>query len=158
MERLQFWRFENSGVRALMGVYAQLTRSGLDRSLLDLVFLRVSQLNRCAECADVTSREAIAHGIAPGQVNAVAAWRESPLFDERQRAALAWAEIVTEISEAGASDDAYREAASHFSDTEFVDLTLAIALTNAFSRIAVAFHHGPPPVPALIEDAAATTG
>lgn len=155
MQRLQFWRFDNDGVRALMSVYAHLARSGLERSLLDLVYLRVSQLAGCSDCVDAHTHDAIAHGIEQRQVDGVASWRETSFFSERQRAALAWAEVVTDIS-TGAPDEDYHEAARHFSDAEFVDLTLAIALMNAFARIAVVFRHGPPPMPALSKGAAAT--
>jgi alkylhydroperoxidase family enzyme len=98
-------------------------------------------------------QQAIEHGLEQGLVNDVAGWRESALFTERQRAALAWAEAVTEVSKTGVSEEVYAEVARHFSEKELVDLTLAIALMNAFARIAIAFRHGPPPMPALIEGA-----
>jgi len=151
MQRLQFWRFDNDGIRALLSVDAHLTRSGLESSLIDLVFLRVSQLNRCSYCVDAHVHDAIEHGLDRRLVNAIATWRETPSFSKRQRAALAWTETVTEIATTQAPDEAYGEAAAEFSDSELVDLTLAIALMNAFARIAVAFRHGPPSVPALID-------
>jgi alkylhydroperoxidase family enzyme len=81
-------------------------------------------------------------------VDSVASWRDAPVFTERQRAAFAWAETVTEIPRTGATDEEYRAAATSFSDRELVELTLAIALMNAFARMAIAFRHGPPPTPA----------
>ena len=150
MQRLQFWRFNNEGIRALLSVRDHLTRSGLESSLLELVYLRVSQLNDCSDCVDAHVQGAVEHGLDHGLVNDVAEWRESPRFTERQRAALAWAEALTEIAKTGAPDELYRETADRFQKAELVDLTLAVALMNAFARIAVAFRHGPPPTPALI--------
>lgn len=153
MRRLQFWRYDNDGVRALVGVHAHLVRSGLEPSLLDLVYLRVSGLIGCSECVDARAREAIEHGLEQRQIDAVATWRGDPLFTERQRAALAWAEAVTNVGKSGVPDDVYSEAARHFSEAEFVDLTLAVALTNAFARVAIAFQQGPPPMPAVSKGA-----
>ena len=148
MQRLQFWRYDNDAIRALIGANAHLAESGLEPSLLDLVSLRVSQLNGCGECVDARVRAAIEHGLEQRQIDALATWRDASFFTEQQRAALAWADAVTEVAKGGVSDEVYREAASHFSEAEFVDLTLAVALMNAFARVAVAFQHGPPPVPA----------
>ena len=153
MERLQFWRFDNEGISILMSLSAHLARSGFENSLLDLVYLRVSQLNGCSQCVDAHARDAITHGLDQRLVDAVAAWREVPFFSERQRAALAWADSLTEISKTRAPDELYREVSGQFSETELVDLTLAIALMNAFARIAIAFRHGPPPTPAVSEGA-----
>jgi AhpD family alkylhydroperoxidase len=158
VERLQFWRFDNDGIRALMRLPAHIAQSGLESSLLDLVYLRVSQLNGCSPCVDAHARDAITHGLDQRLVDDIVVWRESSLFTERQRAALAWTDAVTEIAKTGAPDDVYREAADRFSETELVDLTLAIALMNAFARIAVAFRHGPPPMPAVSEGAATSSG
>ena len=148
MERLQFWRWDNDGVRALMGVSAHLARSGVEKSLLDLVYLRVSQLNGCSYCMGPYETAAMAHGLTQPVLDSIATWREASFFTERQRAALVWAETVTEISKTRAPDDVYREVSGQFSECELVDLTLAIALMNAFARIAIAFRHGPPPAPA----------
>lgn len=153
MQRLQFWRSNNDGIRALMSASSHLARSGLESSVLDLAYLRVSQLNSCSSCVEAHTQESIEHGVEQRLVNGVAGWRESSLFTERQRAALAWAEAVTEVAKTGVPEEVYAEAASHFSEKEFVDLTLAIALMNAFARIAVAFRHGPPPMPTVIAGA-----
>ena len=158
MQRLQFWRFDNEGVHAVISASAHLGRSGLERSLLELVYLRVSQLNDCSYCVDAHGRDALASGVNPDLVRNLASWRENPSLTERERAALGWAEAVTEISETGAPDDVYRETAARFSEKELVDLTLGIGLMNAFARIAMAFRHGPPPMPALIDGPVATTG
>ena len=158
MQRLQFWRFDNDGSRALMSLAADLARSGLGAQLLELVYLRVSQLTGCSVCVDAHMQSALAHGLDQRLLNGIATWRESPSFTERQRAALAWTEAVTDIANTRAPDEIYGEASRQFSETELVDLTLAIALMNAFARIAVAFRHGPPPMPAISEGAAARSG
>jgi AhpD family alkylhydroperoxidase len=149
MPRLQFWRFDNGGIRDLLSASDHLARSHLEATLLDLVYLRVSQLNRCDDCVTAHADDAIRHGVARETVEELATWRETAMFTERQRAALAWTEAVTDVSNTGAPDDLYRKVSSQFSETELVDLTLAIALMNAFARIAVAFRSGPPPRPAL---------
>jgi|SRR5689334_4250968 len=156
MQRLQFWRFDNEAVRTLLNLRAHVFRSALESSLIDLVFLRVSQLNACSYCAESLAQEAITHGLEQHLVSGVAAWREVTFFSERQRAALAWTDAVTEVAKTGVPDEVYCEAAHHFSDSELVNLTLAIALMNAFARLAVAFRHGPPPMPAMIAGPAAT--
>lgn len=158
MQRLQFWRYENDDVRALMSVWAHLAQSGLESAVFDLVCLRVSQLNGCSRCVEVHERNAIAHGLDRRLLNDLAAWRESPVFGGRQRSALAWTEAVTDAADTRAPDELYREVSSRFSEPELVDLTLAIALMNAFARIAIAFRHGPPPIPAVSEGAAARSG
>ncbi len=147
MLRLEYWRVDPEGVRAAMQPAAHLARSGIDRALLDLVYLRVSQMNGCSYCVDLHARDAVAHGASQRLVNAVAAWREAPFFDERQRAALAWAEALTDIVGTRAPDEAYRALARHFSEHELVDLTLAAAHMNALNRIAIAFRRGPAPEP-----------
>ena len=148
MERLQFWRFDSEAIRALLSVDAHLARSGFEPGLLDLVWVRVSQLTDCSYCEEAHTRQAIDYGVEQRLVDAVADWRQTSLFTDRQRAALAWAESVTEVAKTKVPDAVYREAASQFSEIEFVNLTVAIALMNAFARIAVAFRHGPPPIPA----------
>ena len=149
MERLQFWRFDNGALRVLSTVRDHLAQSGLERSLLDLVYVRVSQLTRCGWCEDAHAQEAIEHGVEEHLLRDLAAWPESELFSERHRAALAWTDTLTEIAKTHAPDEVYREVAGRFSEGELVALTLAIALMNAFARIAIAFRHGPPPMPAL---------
>ena len=149
MPRLQFWRFDNGGIRELLSASDHLARSHLEPTLLDLVYLRVSQLTRCNDCVNAHAQDAISHGVAPTTVEKLAGWRETPSFDQRQRAALAWTEAVTDVAKTGVPDEIYREVSGQFSEEELVDLTLAIALMNAFARIAVAFRSGPPPRPAL---------
>ncbi len=143
MGRLQYWRFEYDGIRALEGLWTHVAKSGLESAVLDLVYLRVSQLNGCSYSVDAHGREAIEHGVAQRLVNDVAARRDTPFFTDRQRAALAWAEVVTDIAATRAPDDVYHDVAAQFSESELVNLTLAIAHMNAFNRLAIAFRRGP---------------
>jgi AhpD family alkylhydroperoxidase len=143
MLRLEYWKVDPEGMRAAVQLSAHLARSGIDRALLDLVYLRISQMNGCSYCVDTHARDAVAHGLDQRLVNDVAAWRDVPFFDERQRAALAWSEAVTDIAGTRAPDDVYRAAAQHFSEKELVGLTLAAAHMNALNRIAIAFRRGP---------------
>jgi len=122
----------------------------LESSLLELVYVRVSQLNGCERCEDAHAQEAIEHGADERLLREVAAWPQSELFSERQRAALAWADSVTDIAKTHAPDELYSELAGRFSEKELVALTVAIALMNAFARIAIAFRQGPPPTPANV--------
>jgi AhpD family alkylhydroperoxidase len=140
-----------------MSLSAHLARSTLDPSILDLVYLRVTQLNDCLSCIEAHSQDALAHGVEQRLVNSVATWRETSLFRERQRAALTWTEAVTEIAKSGAPDEVYHEVSGQFSQAELVDLTLAIAHMNALSRLAIAFRSDPPPLPAAREGAVAAT-
>jgi AhpD family alkylhydroperoxidase len=143
MLRLEYWKVDPEGMRAATQLSTHLAHSGIDRALLDLVYLRVSQMNGCSYCVDLHARDAVAHGLDQRLVNDVAAWHDVPFFDERQRAALAWSEAVTGIAETRASDDAYRAAAAQFSEKELVALTLAAAQMNALNRIAISFRRGP---------------
>ena len=108
MLRLEYWRIDPEGMRAVMQVAAHLAKSRIDHALLDMVYLRVSQMNGCSYCVDLHARDAVAHGLDQRLVNDVAAWEDVPFFDERQRAALAWSEAVTDIVGARAPEDAYR--------------------------------------------------
>src|SRR5690348_38121 len=107
MQRIRFWRDNNDGVRALIGISARLARSGIENTLLDLVYLRVSQLTNCSYCIDAHVHDAIDHGLEPPVVNDVATWRDSALFTTRQRAALAWTEAVTDVADTGVPDEVY---------------------------------------------------
>jgi AhpD family alkylhydroperoxidase len=143
MSRLEYWKVDPEGVRAATQLSTYLARSGMDRALLEMVDLRVSQMNGCSYCVDLHARDAVARGLDQRLVNDVAAWREVPFFDERQRAALAWAEALTDIAGTRAPDDAYVTAARQFSEKELVTLTLAVAQMSALNRIAIAFRRGP---------------
>jgi AhpD family alkylhydroperoxidase len=143
-QRIDYNAVAPAGMKALGTVYGYVRQSGLPMRLVDLVFLRVSQINGCAYCIDLHSRELLASGFAVEHLVLVAAWREAEtLFDEQERSALAWAEAVTSLGDHGISDDAYRAAVEVFGEKPLVDLTLAIALMNAYNRIAIGFRATP---------------
>jgi AhpD family alkylhydroperoxidase len=115
----------------------------LEQSLLELVKFRASQINGCAYCIDMHTKDARAHGETEQRLYALSAWRETPYFTERERAALAWTEAVTLVSATGVPDDVYEEARRHFDDGELVDLTFAIVAINGWNRLAVSFRKVP---------------
>jgi AhpD family alkylhydroperoxidase len=118
--------------------------SGLDQSLIELVKTRASQINGCAFCINMHTQDARKHGETEQRLYLLNAWREAPIYSERERAALAWTEAVTLISETHASDDIYNEVRTHFSETETVNLTMLIGTINAWNRLAIAFRAVPP--------------
>ncbi len=126
------------GYQAMVGLETYARRSGLDHGLLELVKTRVSQINGCAFCLDMHTKDARARGETEQRLYALAAWGETPFYSARERAALAWAEAVTGI--AGGIPDALREEAlQSFSEKELVDLTLAIIAINGWNRLAIPF-------------------
>ncbi|MFT3930248.1 MAG: carboxymuconolactone decarboxylase family protein [Spongiibacteraceae bacterium] len=125
--------------RALGGVNFALSKSGLGSILIDLVFLRVSQLNGCAYCVDMHGHDLLKSGESMRRINAVAAWREAPYFDERERVVLAWVEALTLLGNGPVPDAIYEPLQKHFNDKEIVELTYAIAVINAWNRIGVGF-------------------
>jgi AhpD family alkylhydroperoxidase len=112
---------------------------GLEHSLLELVKTRASQINGCAFCLEMHTREARAGGETEARLYLLPAWRESPLYTERERAALAWTESLTLVSENHVPDEVYEQARSQFSEAELVKLTLAVTVINGWNRFAVAF-------------------
>jgi AhpD family alkylhydroperoxidase len=129
--------------KALISTHAALKKSGFDTHLMDLVFQRVSQINGCAYCVDAHGRDLRAAGETPERLDGLAAWDESPYFTEREKAALAWAESVTNIATSRAPDHIYAEMRKHFSEADATHLTMGIALMNALNRIAIAMRRGP---------------
>jgi AhpD family alkylhydroperoxidase len=123
---------------AMLGLEKYLRQCGLEESLLDLVKLRASQINGCAYCIDMHWKDLRSLGEDEQRLYGLDAWEESPYYTDRERAALAWTEVVTNIQEGHAPDDAYREVAKHFTEKEAADLTLAIATINAWNRLAIA--------------------
>lgn len=114
--------------------------SGIERSLLYLVKLRASQINGCSFCVNMHSHEARLNGETEQRLYLVAAWRESPLFTERERAAFAWTEAVTRISEGGVPDELYSATLKHFTEEELVKLTGIVCIINVWNRFSVSFH------------------
>jgi AhpD family alkylhydroperoxidase len=118
-------------------------QSGLEPGFLDLVKTRVSQMNGCAYCLDMHTKDARARGETEQRLYALGAWHETPFFSERERAALAWAETVTRVAETHVPDEAFEHARQHFTEKELVDLTLAIIAINGWNRMAIAFRKVP---------------
>ena len=119
-------------------------QSKLPAVLVDLAYLRVSQINNCAYCLDMHTRDLIKKGVKIEKLALVQAWAEAGnLFDEHERAALAWAETVTRVAETGVPDQAYQAARAVFAERELVDLTIAISLMNAYNRMAISFRNTP---------------
>jgi AhpD family alkylhydroperoxidase len=142
--RLPYDKLAPEGVKALGSVYAYVLRCGLEKPLIDLVYLRASQLNGCAFCIDEHTHDLIREGASAEKLMLVSAWREAgDYFTTRERAALAWAEVVTWIADSHAPDEAFLAAQAEFSDKEMADLTISIGLINAYNRLAISFRRGP---------------
>ena len=142
--RMDYESAAPAAIRALGGVYGYIGQSGLPKALVDLVYLRVSQINGCAYCIDMHSRELTHGGLRPEKLVLVPVWREAgDLFDDREKAALAWAETVTRVAETGVPQGDYAAAAAQFGEKELTDLTVAIGLMNAYNRLAISFRRPP---------------
>ena len=142
--RIDYAKASPEGYRAFGGVYATVQKSGLAKSFVDLVYLRVSQVNGCAFCIDMHTRDLLKAGSSVDKIALVPVWRDAGgMFDRRERAALAWAETLTRVADDGVPDAAYEAAAAEFDDKELADLTYAIGLMNAFNRFGIAFRSTP---------------
>jgi AhpD family alkylhydroperoxidase len=142
--RLDYASASPVGLKILGQLHDYVARSGLDPLLVDLVYLRISQINGCAYCIDIHSRDLIRRKMGISKLVLVPVWRESgDLFDATERAALAWAETVTRVSEAGVPDEDYAAASAIFDDKALTDLTIAIGLMNSFNRLAISFRAVP---------------
>jgi len=143
-QRLDYTTIAPAGAKALGGVYGYIMQSGLPSSLVNLVYLRASQINGCAYCIDMHSRDLIKGGLAVEKLVLVQAWREAGgLFDARERAALAWAETVTRVADTAVPDTEFEAASAVFSAKELTDLTIAIGLMNIYNRLAIGFRIPP---------------
>ncbi|MCA1477625.1 carboxymuconolactone decarboxylase family protein [Bradyrhizobium sp. NBAIM08] len=143
-KRLDYNQIAPAGIKALGGVYGYVLQSRLSATLIELVYLRISQINNCAYCLDMHTRDLLKKGEKVEKIALLQAWREAGnLFDEREQAALAWAETVTRVAETGVPDEAYQAARAVFEERELVDLTIAISLMNAYNRMAISFRATP---------------
>jgi len=142
--RMNFYQAAPELIKALTAVEMQIQSSGLEQSLIELVRTRASQINGCAFCINMHTQDARKHGESEQRLYLLNAWREAPLYTDRERAALAWTEAVTLISETHAPDDLYGEVRKHFSEAETANLTMLIATINAWNRLAIAFRSVPP--------------
>jgi len=138
--RMQFMNMAPELMKAMLDLSSAVMASGLDPSLLHLVKLRASQINGCSFCVDMHSREARQDGETEQRIYLVSAWKESPLFSDRERAVLAWTEAVTLIANKGVPDDLYQEALKHLSEEELLKLTYAVGMINTWNRLAISFH------------------
>ncbi len=144
--RLDYMTAAPDAFQAILGLETYVAqKSGLDQQLIDLVKLRASQINGCAYCVDMHTKEARAHGLSQQWIDLVSVWREARVFSEKERAALQWVESVTDLPGTGAPDDDYAALKPHFTEAEIVNLTVAIGTINLWNRMAVSFR-APHPV------------
>ncbi|MBD9562334.1 carboxymuconolactone decarboxylase family protein [Pseudomonas sp. NPDC086112] len=141
--RIDFYTASPDGLKAMMALEAAVSKLPLEKSLIELVKLRASQINGCAFCIDMHTADAIKGGETPRRLFAVTAWREAPFFTDRERAALAWTESLTQLSLTHAPDEDYALLSAEFSPKEMVDLTVAISTINSWNRLAVGFRKMP---------------
>ena len=141
--RLDFRKASPQGEKAMMGLHMFVRNCGLDHDLLELVKLRASQLNGCAHCIDMHTKELRADGESEQKLYLLNAWRESPFYTDRERAALGWTEAVTLLPNSQVPDDVYDEARKAFSEEELVNLTLALVAINGANRLNIAFRTVP---------------
>ncbi len=137
--RIDYQKVAPGAYRAMLGLEKYVHDCGLEASLLDLVKMRASQINGCAHCLDMHSKDARAAGETEQRLYLLSAWREAPFYTSRERAALAWTEALTLVSESHIPDEVYDEARQHFSEEELVNLSLAIVAINGWNRLAIGF-------------------
>jgi len=125
--------------KAMQGLSIYLAKCSIEKNLLDLVLFRVSQINGCAYCLDMHSKDLRVEGESEQRLYLVSAWREAPIYTDRERAAFIWAEAVTRIKDGDVPDEAYNQARQQFSEQELIDLTMAIITINSYNRINIAF-------------------
>lgn len=143
-ERLDYTKASPGGVKAFGSVYQYVAQCGLDEVLLELVYLRISQINGCAFCLDMHTRSLVSREVGTDKLALVQAWQEAgSLFSDREQAALAWAETVTRVAQTGVPDAAFEAARRVFDEKELADLTMAIGLMNAYNRLAISFRRTP---------------
>ena len=142
-QRLNYMEVDPKLMRAMFGLGAPVAQSGLETSLIDLINFRVSQINGCAYCLDMHSKDLRAAGETEQRLFVLEAWRESPFYSERERAALAWAEAVTLLTNKDVPDDVYEQARAQFSEKELATLTLAVVAINSWNRLNIAFRTTP---------------
>ncbi len=154
--RLRYREVAPDVFRALSGLQAHVVTSGLDARLVELVYLRVSQINGCAYCVHLHSKSLRAGGETDRRLDTLAVWREAPFFTARERLALGWAESVTRLGADHIPDALYDEALRELGEKDLVELTLAVATINAWNRMAIAFRAEPTTVAAATAAPATT--
>jgi AhpD family alkylhydroperoxidase len=154
--RIDYDKVSPDVLKRLMPVEHYVHNSGLEASLLELVKMRASQINGCAYCIDMHSKDARAHGETEQRLYALDAWRETPFYTDRERAALAWTEAVTLITKGHVADEVFDTVRQHFSEEELVNLTLAVTMINTWNRLSIAFRVVPGSYQPQITGAAAS--
>jgi AhpD family alkylhydroperoxidase len=138
-QRINVYQKAHNAMKPFYGIGAYLSKSPVEHMLLDLINFRVSQINGCAYCLDMHSKDLRAAGETEQRLYMLAAWRESPFYSKRERAALAWSEAVTNLPGGQVPDDVYEEARQQFSEAELIDLTVGVIAINSFNRLNIAF-------------------
>lgn len=139
-QRINLAEKAQGALRAVFGLGGYLIKSGkLDKKLINLIDMRVSQINGCAYCLDMHSKDLRAEGETEQRIYMLSAWREAPFYTDKERAALEWAEAVTKLTDQQVPDDVYERARAQFSEEEIIDLTLAVAAINTWNRFNIAF-------------------
>jgi AhpD family alkylhydroperoxidase len=141
--RIDYRKYGQEPLKSLYDIEKYLAGSGLDHKLLLLIKMRASQINGCAFCLDMHSIDARAGGETEQRLYALNAWAETPFFSDRERAALAWTEAATNVSQTHVPDEVFEEVKKHFNEKEIVDLTLAIAMINLWNRVAISLRSVP---------------
>ncbi|MCA1369332.1 carboxymuconolactone decarboxylase family protein [Bradyrhizobium sp. BRP14] len=142
--RLNFAKAAPDAYKAVAALDSYVKGSGIEPRLIHLIKLRASQINGCAFCVDMHTKEARHSGLSEQWINLVCVWRESPHFDERERAVLGWTEALTNVAETRAPDDAYEALKAHFTEEEMTKITVAIGTINVWNRLCVGFRALPP--------------
>jgi AhpD family alkylhydroperoxidase len=143
-QRINYSKASPDAYRAFGEVHSILQKCGLAKELINLVYLRVSQINGCAFCIDMHTRDLEKLGVSEEKLILLQVWHDAgTLYSAREKAAIAWAEVVTDVAATHAPDDAYQAAAAEFNDKELADLTYTISLMNAFNRLGIAFRTVP---------------
>lgn len=141
--RLDFYKASPNAVKAMLGLEERIARSSLEKPLAELVRLRASQINGCAFCVDMHTTDARKGGESERRLATVVAWRETPFFTERERAALEWTEALTLVSHDRVPDAVWDAVKPHFTEEELTDLTLLVTAINGWNRFAIAFRKMP---------------
>ena len=145
--RIAFYKLAPANLQAMINLSASVKKSSLGPRLVELVNLRISQINGFGLCVDMHWRDLLGQGAEPRHLNAVAAWREAPFFSEREKAALRWAEIVNSQPHSDASDDEFARVREHFSEVEVVELGYAVAAIKGWNMLNLSLRNPIPEVP-----------
>ena len=142
-QRIDYSKASPEGLRKMLEMEAFVRRNGIEAPLLELIKIRASQMNGCAYCIDMHTKDARAYGETEQRIYALNAWRETPFFTDRERAALEWTEAITDIQQGHAPDKVYEQAKREFGEEQLINLTLAITTINTWNRLAIACRTAP---------------